>query len=211
MGSIPTPTVIRTFLEEYGITASILSDTWIQARLTNFIVPYVERYTGIPLRGVQTITEIHSGNGTSVLYLDRRDSSIQLVNIEYIASNINSQIDISSVIVEGGEGYLKSRMSIESDPMVSSMFPKGNKNIRITYTIGRESASIPDDIVEAITYLASEQILGFIGARTGGGSLGMAQFNRNYGSRGKWSDIRNDLARQAKAILNTYNSGVVGN
>jgi hypothetical protein len=54
-------------------------------------------------------------------------------------------------------------------------------------------------------------LLGFIGARTGGGSLGVSAWNRGYGIRGKYQDIRNDLARQALDILKNYSTGVVGN
>ena len=39
----PTALEIRDFLEGYGITVTTLSDKWITARITNFIVPVIER------------------------------------------------------------------------------------------------------------------------------------------------------------------------
>lgn len=211
MASIPTSTEIYAFLEQYGIDVSILSSTWINARITNFIVPYIESAIGFSLNSSETIVEYHDGTGQSTLILDRRHPDIELISIQYMTANISQIVDISAVEVIGKEGVIKAKRSIESDPLIMSMFPRGNKNIKITYKIGYTSTAIPNDISEAILYLASEQALGFIAARTGGGALNVQSFGRNYGSRGKWTDIRNDLARQAKSIINKYNSGVVGN
>lgn len=209
MASKPSATDIRSFLEGYQITVTQLSDSWIETRRDRFVIPFVERYIGSSLSGVQTIVEYHSGTGSNVLPLNRT-GIISLISIELLFTQMNWNITPSSVEILSSEGILKAKRIWEGESYLAPVFPKGNKNLKVTYTAGYDAASIPVDIVEAITYLCAEQILGFVGARTGGGSLGMQAYNRNYGPRGKYQDIRNDLARQAHAMLLKYHTPVVG-
>jgi hypothetical protein len=46
MAVSPTATEIRGLLENYGITASIVSDTWIEARRDAQVIPYIEDKLG---------------------------------------------------------------------------------------------------------------------------------------------------------------------
>ena len=71
-------------------------------------------------------------------------------------------------------------------------------------------SSIPPDVYEAIMYLTAEAALGHIGSRTGGGSISVQGYGRSFGSRGKYTDIRNDLARQGISLLRHYMTGVIG-
>src|ERR1035437_10287422 len=62
---LPVAADIRSYMEGYGISASIISDAWINAEITNFVVPYVERYARTKLMTLATATEWYSGNGSS--------------------------------------------------------------------------------------------------------------------------------------------------
>jgi hypothetical protein len=58
--------------------------------------------------------------------------------------------------------------------------------------------------------LVAAKILVFIGARTGGGGLGVQAFSRNYGSHGKYTDIRKELVATGYALLKPLMNEVVG-
>ena len=73
------------------------------------------------------------------------------------------------------------------------------------------SSTIESDLKRAVIKLCAESALGFVGARTGGGSITVQGFSRNFGNRGKYQDIRNDLSRQAWAVIKKYMTSVVGN
>jgi hypothetical protein len=203
----PSVTDIREFLEGYGITAPMLSDSWIESRRDGFVIPWVERKTNQSLASIKTITEYYSGNGTSILILNRRPI-LSVTQIEYVLGWVyQAFLNLNNIEVILSDGVLKAKTNI-SEAWSYPLFAKGDKNLKITYTYG--FASIPADLKEAVIYLCCEQMLGFIGARTGGGSLNVQGFSRNYGERGKYQDIRNDLNRQAQAILSKYKSMVGG-
>jgi len=206
--AIATASEVRSFLEGYEVTDTQLSDSWIQARIDNFVQPWVEKILRRPLESEEEITEYVSGTGRNTLVLSNRNIN-ELIRIEYVTGgDIDSSIGITGVELIADEGVLRSIQNI-SEGRYNSVFAKGERNIKVTYKVGYTSA--PADIKEAIIYLSAEQILGFIGARTGGGSLNVEGFGRSYGSRGKYQDIRNDLTRQAMAILKQYMTSVVGN
>lgn len=206
--SLPTAADIKEFLEGYCITSEILTNTWIEKRRDSFVVPYVERITRQSFSGVATVTEYYSGNGKNILILNRKPV-IAVTEIRYVlGSNNISILNLGNIEVVQSEGILKAKRNYE-ESFYLPVFAKGDYNIKVTYTYGY--ATCPDDIKEAIIYLCAEQALGFIGARTGGGSITMQSYGRNFGERGKYQDIRNDLSRQAHAILSPYMTSVIGN
>jgi len=204
--AVPTPTEIRTFLEGYGITDSILSDEWLTARMTGLVIPYIERITGMSFDGEENITEYLSGSGEGILMLPNRNVT-SLVSIEYVSGNdALSEIGLGGVVLAEG-GIIKATSNV-NEGGTSTIFRRGNRNVKVVYKAGE--ADYPAKVKEAMMYLSAEQALGFIGARTGGGSLSVQGFSRSFGERGKWQDIRNDLKRQAMFILKSYMTGVVG-
>jgi len=204
---IPTATEIRTFLDGYNISASICPDAWIERRRDRFIIPLVERIIGRSVNAEDTNTEYVSGTGGPLIFLSARNIT-ELVSLEYItgSGDVESNISVSSVELLDTEGIIKSVSNI-TEGGYSTLFMKGTKNIKVVYKVG---GSITADLEEAITYLSAEQILGYVGARTGGGSINVQGFSRNFGERGRYQDLRNDLKRQAMALLKVYASAVVG-
>lgn len=206
--SLPTGNDILTFLEGYGITSTILTTTWIEKRRDNFVVPYVERITRQSFSSIATVTEYYSGNGKNILILNRKPV-VAVTEIRYVlGSNNISILNLGNIEVVQSEGILKAKRNYE-ESFYLPVFAKGDYNIKVTYTYGY--ATCPADVSEAVTYFCAEQALGFIGARTGGGSLSTQGYSRNFGDRGKYTDIRNDLSRQAYALLAPYMTSTIGN
>lgn len=192
-------------LSKYTHTA--LSPEWIQKRLDNHIIPFVERITRQSFSAREQVVEYYSGNGKNFLILNRKPI-VSLDEIRYVLGGSNFTIlNLSNIEVIYSEGLLKAKRNYE-EAYYLPVFAKGDYNIKITYTHGYTTC--PDPVKEAIIYLSAEQILGFIGARTGGGSITAHTYGRNYGPRGKYQDIRNDLSRQAHGLLSPYMTGVVG-
>lgn len=77
--------------------------------------------------------------------------------------------------------------------------------VRVKYTYGGQFA----DVKRACVLLTASFVLGFIGASTGGGSLNVQGYGRNYGARGKYNDIRQEFDRTAYEILQKYVVGMV--
>lgn len=203
----PTAAEIRTFLEGYSIDSTCLTDAWIDNRMTNFIVPFIEKKIRRSIEGVTQVVEYISGNGKSIVFLSRKPIA-SLVQIEYVTGgDYQSTIGLGGVELIADQGIIKSIANI-TEGGYNLIFAKGERNIKVTYTVG--SATIEIDLKEALIYLGSEQALGFIGARTGGGSINVQGFSRNFGERGKYQDLRNDLSRDAIAILKGYISHIVG-
>jgi hypothetical protein len=206
--SLPTGNDILDFLQGYCITPAILTTAWLEKRLDNFVVPYVERITRQSFSGVATVTEYYSGNGKNILIFNRKPV-VAVTEIRYVlGSNNISILNLGNIEVVQSEGILKAKRNYE-ESFYLPVFAKGDYNIKVTYTYGYTSC--PADVAEAITYLCAEQALGFIGARTGGGSITMQSYGRQFGERGKYQDIRNDLSRQAYALLSPYMTSVIGN
>jgi len=184
-----------------------LTSKWLQDRLDKFVVPFVERITRQYFSGTRQAVEYYSGNGKNYLILNRKPI-VSLDEIRYVLGGSNFTIlNLQNIEVILAEGLLKAKRNYE-EAYYLPVFARGDYNIKITYTYGYTNC--PDPVKEAIIYLASEQALGFLGARTGGGSLSMQSYSRNYGTRGKFQDIRNDLSRQAHALLQPYMTSVVG-
>jgi hypothetical protein len=184
-----------------------ISDDWIYKRLNNFIIPSVEQIIRQKLGATEQITEYYSGNGKNFMILNRRPI-VSLDEIRYVLGGSNFTIlNLQNIEVVSSEGILKAKRNYE-EAYYLPVFARGDYNLKITYTYGY--ATCPDIIKEAIIFLTAEQILGFIGSRTGGGGLSTQGYNRSFGNRGKFTEIRNDFARQAHFILSNYMTGVVG-
>lgn len=77
--------------------------------------------------------------------------------------------------------------------------------VKVRYTYGGEFA----DVHRACVLLTASFVLGFIGSSTGGGSLNVQGYGRNYGARGKYHDIRQEFDRNAYQLLQKYVVGIV--
>lgn len=204
MATKPTPADIFAYLEGYGIDNTCVSDPWLEARIDRRIIPFVEKYTRQVFGGIQTITRSYDGNNTKVLMLDRKPVHeiirIQIVSVEQYEGDFTKfELEPETGIIRL-EGY-------ETHRTFEYVFPRGRRNIRVTYTYG--FADFPDDIHEAMVLLTCELVLGHLASLTGGGDLSMQSFSRNFGPRGRYSHIRDEFSRQAKSILASYKSGVI--
>lgn len=77
--------------------------------------------------------------------------------------------------------------------------------VKVKYTYGGQFA----DVHRACVLLTASFVLGFIGSSTGGGSLNVQGYGRNYGARGKYHDVRQELDRNAYQLLQKYVVGIV--
>lgn len=208
MATTPTATDIRNFLEGNSIDSTLVSDTWIETRRDRFIIPYIEKICRTSLTGIDTVTDYYSGNGENYLVLHQKNV-IALTNIEFVVGGGTWVFNLSNVELITDEGIIKAKRNFQ-ETWIKPYFPKGNKNIKVTYTVGYAGSSIPDDLSEAIIFLTAEKILGLIASRCGGGDISIQAFSKSYGSRGKFTDFRNELARMGMAICRTYMTYVAG-
>jgi len=200
----PTATQIRDFLEGYGITTSVLSDDWIDDTRDNEIIPHIEDVTKQTFDGETEVTEYYSGTGKSTLILNRRPvnsiTSIRVINS--LGGDIQGQIDLI-----GEEGIIKVSNNY-SEGIYNPLFQKGDKNIVVVYKYG--TTDYPARVTRAIKCLVAAKMLNMIGARTGGGALSAQAWSRNFGSHGKYTDIRKELTATAYSLLRKYMTSVVG-
>lgn len=77
--------------------------------------------------------------------------------------------------------------------------------VKVRYTYGGNYA----DVHRACVLLTASFVLGFIGSSTGGGSLNVQGYGRNYGARGKYHDVRQEFDRNAYQILQKYVVGII--
>lgn len=200
---------VREFLEGYCATKCTISDAWIERRMDSFVIPWIERVTRQKFTGTEQIVEYYSGQGTSILVLNRRP----IVSLDALAYTNYVEVDqfvinVNSIAVIADEGILKARYDFREDNW-RPIFARGVNNIVVTYTYGFDD--YPDDIKEAIIYFTAEQLLGVLANRTGGGtSVSTQGYNRSFGNRGKYTSLRNDLARQGHALLRNYMTAVAG-
>ena len=203
---LPDADDIYNYLEDYNIDANVLSSTWIEEQRDNEIIPYIEHCIGYSLDSEQTITEYHSGNGTDILFLDRKGVN-SLESIELVSGHeISGAISLDSIQLIADKGVLKAKTGVP-EYYDSRIFPKGKNNIKVIYKVG---GTYQDDLMTAVKMLLSIVVLEEIADRTGGGALGVQGFNRNYGDAGRYSNYRKRLNRRANAIIGKYMSSVVG-
>jgi hypothetical protein len=203
----PAPSHVRALLEGYNIDASVVSDAWIQAVIDDEIVPYVHEKCRQRFDAVETVTEYYDGTGSSILVLRRRPVT-EVLNLSY--TNVDSNLYYltpSAMVLIGSEGILKAKANF-NESTYTPIFWKGQRNLRVTYKVGY--ANCPADAAQAIKYFAAEATLGHVADQTGGGSLSVQNYSRDYGSRGRYSNIRNSLARRGLALLRKYMTGAIG-
>lgn len=201
----PTVNEIRSLLEGYGLDVTVLTDSWIELCRDEEIIPHVEDITRMKFSEVTTVTEYYNGNGKSVLILNRKPI-VAITNIEevgaLVAGNLNDSVELIAA-----EGIIKVKTNY-GEGIYGPIFRKGDKNIKVTYTYGL--SDYPDRVKRAIKNMVAAKALALIGARTGGGSLTVQSHGRNYGSHGKYTDIRKELVASAYALLKPYLTGVTG-
>ena len=203
---LPTSQDVYDFLEGYGISASVVSTTWIEDVRDTEIVPHVEHLLGYELDSEQTITEYYSGNGSDILILNRKGIT-EITAIELVTGHdISGAISLSSIELLSGKGILKAKTGVP-EYYDNRTFPKGKNNIKITYKIGEAYKS---DIMMAAKMLMAIAVLAHISDMTGGGNLTVQGFNRNHGNMGRYSNIRKGLNKRVNNILGKYVSSVVG-
>lgn len=205
--ALPVPQDIRDMLEGYGIDTTQVSDSWINGRMTNQVIPHINRTCRTSLTGVQTVTDYYSGTNENYLILHRKDIQ-SIVDIQFVVGGGQWVFNINMVELIADEGIIKAKRNL-NEAFIRPYFPKGTKNIKVTYTVGYDPANIPVDLKEAVVLLTCDLVLTIIAGRTGGGDVSIQQYSKTYGSRGKYSQIRNELVRQADSILRYYITGVI--
>ena len=205
--ALPTVDEIRNiFLEGYDITTSIASDSFIERRRDKVVVPFVENFIRTSISTQQTAVEYYNGNGTTTLILNRRNI-VSLTKIELVGvQDIIGTISLASIEIIPDQGILKAKTTL-SEGAFFALFPKGKRNIKVTYVHG---GTLDDDVAEAIGLLTAVSVLDHVGNRTGGGALGVQAFSRNYGAGSKYTNAIKSMRNEAITILNRYSSGVVG-
>lgn len=195
--------------EEEDLTITyypVISEDWIINCRDKFVIPWVEKSLNTSFSQTKQITEFYSGNGTSILILNRKPivsldalSYTNLISDQYV-------INITAIQIIAEEGILKVRTNFNESTWIP-IFAKGSNNLRVKYTYGY--ATMPDNVAEMVRYMVCEQILGQIEGRTGGGDLSAEAYSHSYGNRGKYTNVRNMLARNSYAIYrNLITSGV---
>lgn len=182
----------------------VVSDEWIQDRLDNLILPFVNRITRQNFDGVQTITEYYDGTGSAIMVLRRRPI-VQLIAISYTNVDANLYyLTPNAMQIIYDEGVLKAKANFNESSYIP-IFYKGTRNLRITYQYGY--AECPGDVAEAIMRFTASEVLGHIAGKLGGGNVSVQGFNPNYGENGKYTQPRKDLVKTAYAILRKYMTG----
>lgn len=204
--AMPSAKEVFDLLEGYNLNSQV-SESWLMDCRDNFVIPWVEAKTKLPFGRTETRVEYYDGTGSDILILRARPI-VDLIAINY--TNVPSNafyISPLAIQVVNEEGILKARANFNEANYVP-IFARGNRNLRITYSVGY--VNVPADVARAVKCLVAEQALGLVSSRTGGGSLSVSGWSRNHGSRGKFTDARNDLARQALSLLRKYMTGVMG-
>jgi|GEM_PF-4901652 len=203
---IPTALEIRNYLQGYNMTDCIISDEWIEEARDFEVIPFIEKQARTNLTAEETVEEYHNGISWDRIILDRKNA-ISLVSVKLVSGeDISGVIDLSALELIQGAGIVKVKSGL-SEYYNYRTFPKGNDNIKITYKCG---GVVNNDLALAIKKLTCVLILDLIEGRTGGGSLTVQSFGRDYGNMGKYSNIRKRLYYQAMNIIRRYSTAVVG-
>ena len=182
----------------------VLTNAWLKDRRDNFVIPWIENKTGKTFSQLTTTTEYYSGTGSSILVLRNRPI-VQIIKMGYTNVDTNFYyLSPTAVVIIAEEGILKAKANFNESSYIP-IFYKGERNIAITYTYGY--ATMPADVAEAVKALTCERALGHVGSKTGGGDLSGEGYSRSFGGRGKWTHVRNDLAREGISLLRKYMSG----
>ena len=202
---------IRDNLEGFSITQSIVSDARILQWLNGNVIPFVENTTKQSLQAVKTEpAEYHIGNGSKQLILDRRPI-IDLVSIQIVPLlGATFILGLDSFINIADEGIVRIKSTLSGSYSVFAYFPRG-ENVEVSYTYGWASISaLPTDLRQALIDMTSVHVLRHLAGQTGGGNLSVQGFSRDYGLKGKYTDMRTSLSNSALAVLKKYSSTVIG-
>jgi len=203
---LPTADDIRSYLEGYGISSSIVSDSWIDETILYEVVPFVESVIKTSLTEETTAVEYYSGNGRDTLILNRRFIN-SIVKIELVTGvDYDNAVNLNNIDIIADQGILKAKITID-EFFKNVVFPKGNRNIKVTYKYG---GNINNELRLAIKMLSCIPCLDLIEGRTGGGDLQTQCLTKNYGKMGKYTNIRIRLSNRAMAILRRYWTMVSG-
>lgn len=205
--TVPTAQELYEFLEGYNIDSTDLSEAWVARQRDGFVIPWIQRKTGLSITGEVTEDEYYSGNGGDVLVLNRKPIK-SLNDISILGVSGEYQVSVSQVEVLKELGALRTVNNWAQDPALVSFWPRGTWNIKLNLTYGYAEDAIPQDIRSAVLYLMVDTALAQLSARTGGGSLTVENYSRDYGELGRWHDIRRDVTRWAISILSGYWTGV---
>lgn len=206
----PTATEIRNELEGYGITDSVLSDGWIERCRDEEIIPHIQHITRMTFTSETSVTEYYNGTGTETLILNRRPV-VAITNLQYVGSIDGGNLQ-EAVELVGSEGILRAKTNYAEtsfrDGYPRTIFWRGNKNIKVTYTYGY--ADYPTEVFRAIKNLVAAKMLCEVGNRTGGGDLSVQAFSRSYGEHGKYTYKMKCLANAGYSLLRPLMTGVTG-
>jgi hypothetical protein len=200
LASIPVAQDVRDYLE--GITTADVSDTWIEKSRDFEVIPAIEHWAQLSLSSQESKTDYFSGTGSPVLILDSKN----IVSVEsYSYIGIDPDTPITSTT---GFEFIQKEGIIRK---ISGGFPKGNKNIKVNYTIGFATGNLPNDLSRLIVLMLADMVLGKKAGVDGGGtSLSVVAWSKSYGKKGKYSEQRSDIARSVIHIIKRYMSAVVG-
>lgn len=204
--SIPTSINVKAYLQDFCVTDSI-TDEKVNDYINLEVVPFVERKLGYAIDSEQELIEYFSGNGRSTLMLDKVGIT-EIVKVELVRGSPYREAFYLESIELLPEGILKiayPKIEYTNRAYFYTVFPKGVKNIKVTYKI---DVSCDDRINRAIVLLSAEKVLNEIGNRTGGGSISIQGFSKNYGDRAKWTSFKQDLTRSAYSLLRSFLTGI---
>ena len=203
--SLISVTQIRDMLEGYCIDQSIISDEWITNRRDNYVIPtIVKKRLGISVVGDNSKDVYLNGTGKDILMLPDKNI-LELLNIQYVNTQSVYTPSLANFILIAEEGILKAKYNF-NESFANPVFPKGTRNIKITYKVGYADANIPVDINELIGYLTVIEICTWIEGRSGGGNVTSEAFNRQYGDLGKYTNLRRQLTQRCNVITRNYRS-----
>jgi hypothetical protein len=205
MANIPTATKCREYLAGYGINTEVLSRDWIDDERDTNVIPFVEHMVGASISTEETFVEYLNGTGKDVLFLSRRNVS-EITEVKLVSGgDIDGTLSLSSIELIGDLGEIKAIAGL-SEYYFTRKFPRGQKNIKITYKAG---GTLDADVAMAIKKLTCVTMLDMIEGQTGGGNLAVQAYSKQYGDMGKYTNIRKRLSKQAMAILNRKKTSVV--
>jgi hypothetical protein len=172
-----------------------VSDAWIIETRDCQVIPLIRNMTGLTFDGIAERKEWHSGTDARFLFLN--NYPIIAIKSLNAAEGALFTDTLAGLEIRKDAGVL----------VTNGRFVKGDHNIVVEYTYGY--AETPADIKRAVALITASLTLGFIAAKTGGGSSVSTQgYSRSFGNRGKFTEIRNDFDRWAYALLQPYYSGV---
>ena len=160
---------------------------------------YLERVIGVSLSGTEQRVEYHDG-GSDEIILDRKNVN-SIDDISIIGRQLDYAYESSNADVLPGTGVIRLKGNYE--------WPSGHNNVKVTYTSGY--TAIPDDLQDAIVYLACSDLLR-ADANHGGSpvSLSVVSYSESFGEGGLYSNARKSYRHKANNIIRKYKSGVVG-